>query len=82
MRYTEYFGQMVKNFGAPKLNTEQFQRMMNIIHLEGLICGHNNSKNNIVDYDFRYRQSKSLNELTGRRSPSVLYNELIKMSNL
>jgi hypothetical protein len=36
MKYSEHFGLMVKNFGVPKLNKEQFQRRMNIVFIEGL----------------------------------------------
>ena len=72
---------MVKNFGAPKLNTEQFQRMMNIIHIESLISGLFHKDEYKDKFEFRYRQSKSLNELTGRKTPEVLYKEMIRLSS-
>lgn len=62
MIYAEYFGLQVKNFGVPKLNVEQFQRMMNIIHIEGIILGMRESAEPDKYIHQRYRQTKSLNE--------------------
>lgn len=69
MIYAEFFGLMVKSFGVPKLNVEQFKRMMNIIHVEGIILGMRNSGEQDKYISKRYRQTKSFNELTKRLSP-------------
>jgi len=37
MEYTKYFAATTKNEGRLKVDTYQFQRMMNIIHIEGVI---------------------------------------------
>ncbi|MDP2686434.1 MAG: hypothetical protein Q8O62_04380 [Aequorivita sp.] len=80
MIYAEYFGLQVKNFGVPKLNVEQFQRMMNIIHIEGIILGMSESGEPDRYYTKRYRQTKSFNELTKRLSPEKVYAEMVRLS--
>lgn len=80
MIYAEYFGLMVNNYCVPKLNKEQFKRMMNIIHIEGIIIGMQQSGEPDKYVHQRYRQTKSLNELTKRQKPEVIYADLIKQS--
>tara|TARA_R110000787_G_scaffold11399_3_gene37803 strand:- start:283 stop:498 length:216 start_codon:yes stop_codon:yes gene_type:complete len=69
---------MVKNFGVPKLNKEQFGRMMNIVFIEGLIVGNYDAGHRYLKEGYRNR--KSLNELTKRMTPEKLYQDLIKKS--
>ncbi len=78
MKYSEHFGVMVKNFGVPNLNKEQFQRMMNIVFIEGLIVGNYDAGNRYLKE--AYRNRKSLNELTKRMTPENLYQNLIDKS--
>lgn len=81
MKYSDYFGMQIKNFGLPKLNKEQFQRMMNIAFVEGLIVGMSERGKNDTTYTWKhYRDKKSLNELTKRLPPEKLYFEMIKLS--
>jgi len=49
MKYTKYFGLITKEQGRLNLSTEQFQRMMNIVHLEGVIIGLNKVKDTNKD---------------------------------
>jgi len=39
MIYTKNFGLITKEQGQINLPPDQFQRMMNIVHLEGVIAG-------------------------------------------
>ncbi len=80
MKYSEHFGLMVKNFGVPKLNKEQFQRMMNIIFIEGLIVGNYDAGSRYLEEGYRNR--KALNKLTNRKTPEKLYQELIDKSDI
>ena len=41
MKYTKYFSFITKENGAPQLHNHQYDRMMNIIHVEGVITGVN-----------------------------------------
>jgi hypothetical protein len=44
MKYTRYFGLITKELGKLNLSTDQFQKMMSIIHIEGFIAGLNKAK--------------------------------------
>jgi len=44
MKYTKYFGLIAKEQGRLNLPTIQFQRLMNIVHLEGVLFGLNKAK--------------------------------------
>lgn len=39
MQYTKNFSFLIKENGQPQLTSEQFRHMMNIIYLEGVVCG-------------------------------------------
>ncbi len=71
---------MVKNFRVPKLNKEQFQRMMNNVFIEGLIVGNYDGAKRYLEEGFRNR--KSLNKVTNRKRPEKLYQKLIDKSNI
>ncbi len=62
--------QQIRHQGKLNLSTEQFQRMMNIVHLEGVICGLNRAKKS-------YKDTK-LSELTGSVPPDVLLQEMVQ----
>jgi hypothetical protein len=64
LKYSEHFGIMVKNFGVPKLNKGQFQRMMNIVFIEGLIVGNYDAGSRYLEEGCRNR--KALNKPTNR----------------
>lgn len=44
MKYTKYFGFITKEQGKLNLSTDQFQRMMNIVHVEGVVAGLNKAQ--------------------------------------
>lgn len=71
---------MIKNFGVPKLNREQFERFMNIVFIEGMIAGTSEEGNPDKYMNKRYRQGKTLNELTERKRPELLYDQMKKLS--
>ena len=86
MIYTKYFGSITKDNGALNLPTEQFQRLMNIVHLEGLILGLNKAKNTYKGTELFYRydtlifkQNMRLTELTGNLEPKELIKEMYSM---
>lgn len=49
MKYTKYFGLITKEQGRLNLSTQQFQRMMNIVHIEGVVLGLNKAKETYKD---------------------------------
>ena len=88
MNYTKYFGLITKDNGALNLTNEQFQRLMNIAHIEGVILGLNKAKNTYKGKElfFRYdtlivKQNKILTELTGNLEPKELIKEMYSLSN-
>ena len=85
MKYTKYFGMISRHQGQLNLATEQFQRMMNIVHLEGVICGLKRAKESYKDTNLYYRYDvkilkydTKLSELTGSFPPDVLLQEMVK----
>ena len=88
MNYTKYFGLITKDNGALNLPTEQFQRLMNIVHIEGVILGLNKAKNTYKGTELFYRydtlifkQNMKLTELTGNLEPKELIKEMYSFSN-
>ena len=88
MKYTRYFGLITKEQGRLNLSTEQFQRMMNIVYVEGVILGLNNAKEtykNTKQY-YKYdtlilRQEIQLSDLTSNLAPDLLLKEMMRFSN-
>jgi hypothetical protein len=87
MKYTHYFGMMTKEQGHFNLSTEQFQRMMNIVHLEGVINGLDIAKRTYEGTNLYYRydaliakQNDKLFGLTHGNSPELLLCEMVKVS--
>ena len=83
MIYTNYFGLISKHQGPLNLAPSQFQRMMNIVHLEGVICGLNHAKESYKDTNLYYRYDTTifkyetlLIELTGEQAPQALLQEM------
>lgn len=84
MKYTNYFGLISQHQGQLNLRPSQFRRMMNIVHLEGLICGLNKAKDTYKDTNlyFRYdaiicKHTELLAKLTGDKSPKGLLLEML-----
>lgn len=86
MKYTKYFATITKNEGRLNVGTYQFQRMMNIIHIEGVIEGMNKIKatlneNEAYKYDMMiFKQNMQLSNLTGNLEPKLLLQEMIQLS--
>lgn len=86
MKYTKCFAKTTKNEGRLNVDTYQFQRMMNIIHIEGVIEGMNKikaklSENEAYKYDMMiFKQNMQLSNLTGNLEPKILLQEMIQLS--
>jgi hypothetical protein len=83
MKYTKYFGLITKEQGRLNLPTMQFQRLMNIVHLEGVLFGLHKAKEANKDtqayhkYDILiFNENIRLTELTGNLTPDLLLKEL------
>ena len=88
MKYTKYFGLITKEQGRLNLSSEQFQRTMNIVHLEGVMLGLNNAKETYKDtihyhkYDLIiFKYGNKLTELTGNLAPEMLLHEMVQFSD-
>jgi len=86
MKHTRYFADTTKDQGRLNVDTSQFQRMMNIIHIEGVIEGMNKIKaklneNEAYKYDMMiFKQNMQLSNLTGNLEPKLLLQEMIQLS--
>jgi len=81
MKYIEFFKTYTRANEFPKLNREQGQRMLDICYMEGrlsAIDGKDRSKTEVMNE--YYREIRSLNELTKRKSPGVLFSEMRRIS--
>jgi hypothetical protein len=88
MKYTKYFGLITKEQGRLNLSTEQFQRMMNIVHLEGVILGLSRAKETYKDtnqyykYDtIIFKHEVQLTDLTGNLTPDLLMEEMMRFED-
>ena len=84
MIYTKYFGLITKEQGQINLPPDQLQRMMNIVHLEGVILGLNKAKETFKDTNLYYKydiiimkNKMNLSELTGNKSPNLLLEQMV-----
>jgi len=85
MKYTKYFGVITKEQGRLNLSSRQFQRMMNIVHLEGVILGLNKAKETYKDNNQYYKYDTlilkhdfQLTDLTGNLNPDLLIEEMMR----
>lgn len=87
MKYSKYFGYITRDNGQPQLSIVQFQRMMNIVSLEGAIHGLQIIKEKLKEtseyykYDsdiFKYE--KTLHGLTKDLKQEDLLKEMIEIS--
>ena len=83
MKYSKYFGAITRDKGNLNLSTAQFQRLMNIVFVEGSINGLNKAKQTYKDTNQFYRydtiifkESRKLSELTGNLAPDKLLKEM------
>jgi len=88
MKYTKYFGLITKEQGRLNLSTEQFQRMMNIVHSEGVILGLNKVKETYKDTNQYYKYDTiilkhevQLTDLTGNLAPDLLIEEMMRFED-
>ena len=88
MKYTQYFGLITKEKGIINVSIPQFKRMMNIIHVEGVISGLNKAREankDTPDYDKFYmiifREGRKLTDLTGNLTPELLLKEMLRFSD-
>jgi len=78
MKYTNYFGIVTREHGQLNLPDHQFQKMMNIVHIEGIIEGMEQIKKGLPDelkYKFNLRivlEKKGLRCLTDDLEPKEL----------
>lgn len=86
MRYTRYFGLITKEQGTMNLSTSQFQRIMNVIHVEGVIAGLTIAKeaNKNMDSYHKYdililKENEVLSKLTGNLAPAILLQKMMSM---
>ena len=83
MKYSKYFGLITKEKGNLNLSTSQFQRLMNIVFVEGVIYGLNKAKQTYKGTDLFYRydtilfkENMKLTDLTGELKPDNLLREM------
>ena len=83
MKYSKYFGLITRDKGGLNLSTAQFQRLMNIVFVEGSISGLNRAKETYKETNqyFRYdtiifKENKRLTDLTGNLPPDKLLKEM------
>ena len=88
MKYTKYFGLITKEQGRLNLSTEQFQRMMNIVHSEGVILGLNKVKETYKDTNQYYKYDTiilkhevQLTDLTGNLVPDLIIEEMMRFED-
>ena len=85
MIYSKYFSAITKENGQPNLNPDQFRRMMNIVHVEGIIQGMKKIKELDKTHYYKYdtmifKQDTVLTDLTGNLKPNELLREMYMLS--
>ncbi len=83
MKYSKYFGALVRENRQPNLSVKQFQRMMNVIaienKIEGLLIAKELNKNKDLYYQYDmniFKYDKVLTKLTGNQKPVDLIKEM------
>jgi len=86
MKYTHYFGIIIRDQGAINLSPSEFQRMMNIVHLEGVKYGLQLAKETYKDSNLYYRYDtliskyeSQLSVLTSNDSPETLLYKMVSV---
>lgn len=81
MKYTKYFSHHVEYNGIPHFSILQFQRMMNIVFMEGSINSLPQLNGQGYSYTLEsFKKQRVLTELTGNLTPENLYIEMIRLS--
>lgn len=62
------------------LSNAQLMRVNDIIKLESAIMGNTENGVKLDTGRYRYRRSKTLNELTNRKTPENLWSEILRLS--
>ncbi|RMA56651.1 hypothetical protein [Ulvibacter antarcticus] len=81
MKYTNYFKSTIKLNGVPKLNPDQFARLMNICCLETDV--HTLEELNMNSQSIFLtigRKKDKIEKLTKGRTPELLLLEMLKLS--
>ncbi len=83
MKYSKSFGAVTGDKGNLNLSTKQFQRLMNIVFIEGVINGLDKAKQTykgtvqFYKYDIIiFKENVKLTDLTGILSPDKLLKEM------
>ena len=77
MKYTEYFTYRIRNSKEINITPQEMYRLLEIVKLESAILGASEMGVNLDKDRYRYRRSKTLNELTQRKTPQLLYKEIV-----
>lgn len=81
MKYTEYFKEQLNSKRQEqKLSNKQLLRVLEIATLEAAIMGNTENGVQLDTGQYRYRRSKTLNKLTGRKQPAALWGEMVNLS--
>ena len=83
MKYSKYFAKITRDKGDLNLPTAKFQRLMNIVFVEGSISGMNKAKETYIDTNQYYRydtllfkMEMQLSDLTGNLKLKDLIKEM------
>ena len=86
MKYSKYFGIITRDKGSLNLSTTQFQLLMNIVFIEGVINGLNKAKQTYKDTELFYKydmlifkERMKLTNLTGNLAPDRLLKEMYQL---
>ena len=84
MRYTQYLSQIVASIGVPKMETNHFKTIMNIVHLEGDLNRLMKLKSKLVHPSEKHRfdlefltVSTKLTGITRNLNPSEFFEKLL-----
>lgn len=87
-RYSLYFGEVLRQNGIPNFSISQFQRMMNIVFLEGKLAAQDDflkcttGKDGQRDFNrLKFRNEQQMEALTRGKSPQKLLLELVQVSH-
>ena len=82
LKYSKYFGMIIRANGAPHLNRHQLQRMMNIVVAESRIDAIHSLKITSTTVFQKINSNRSkIEKLTKGLSPENLFREMIELSS-